>query len=245
VTPGFSERTFEFCFNSEYCQLNAALLATYPNIPSQRMEKDLGYDVEFEINNGTFTRSLFLQHKISSFAEKRAGLNAQFYAAHDGPYFRFPVDNDQHNTLCELSRTRGNAFYCAPRFCLRRELETHYRATSIGANSILLDPVDVGDIDDDNRHNITYNPSGETPTLHSEPIHFRRSFSGGKEDAPELRRVTINSEYIRQLSDELLHRAQRSRFAKFLTPTIQRDRPVKQAQILLAHVFQVSWLLLP
>src|SRR5437773_550394 len=110
MTPGFSERTFEFCFNSEYCQLNAALLATHPNIPSQRMEKDLGYDVEFEINNGNYTRSLFIQHKVSSFAEKRAGANSKFYAVHRGPYFRFPVDNEQHNTLCELSRTRGNAF---------------------------------------------------------------------------------------------------------------------------------------
>jgi hypothetical protein len=26
VNPGFSERTFEFCYNAEYCQSNAALL---------------------------------------------------------------------------------------------------------------------------------------------------------------------------------------------------------------------------
>ena len=126
MTPGFSERTFEFCFNSEYCQLNKALLATHPNIPSQRTEKDLGYDVEFEIKNGNYTRSLFLQHKVSSIAERRAGSNSKFYAVHRGPYFRFPVDKEQHNTLCELSRTRGNAFYCAPRFNSRGALETHY-----------------------------------------------------------------------------------------------------------------------
>jgi hypothetical protein len=245
VTPGFSERTFEFCFNAEYCQLNAALLATYPNIPSQRMEKDLGYDVEFKIKDGTYTKSVFLQHKVSSFAEKRAGSNSKFYSVHRGPYLRFAVDNDQHNLLCELSRTRGNAFYCAPRFSLRRDLETHYRATGIGANSIFLDPVDVGDINDDDRHNITYNPLGKNPTLHSEPVHFRRSFSGGKENAPELRRVIINSEYVRELSHSLLHRAQGSRFAKFLTPTIQRVGVMRQAQILLGRIYQVSWLLLP
>ena len=245
MTPGFSERTFEFCFNSEYCQLNAALLATYPNIPSQRIEKHLGYDVEFEITTGNYTRSLFLQHKVSSIAKKRAGSNSKFYAVHRGTYFRFPVDDDQHNTLCELSRTRGNAFYCAPRFNLRQELATHYRANSIGANSILLNPLDVGDIGDDDRHNITYNPLGGNPTLHSEPVHFPRSFSGGKENAPELRRVTINSEYVRELSDDLLHRVQGSRFAILVQPTIQRVSALKQVQLLLGRIYQLSWLLLP
>lgn len=245
MTPGFSERTFEFCFNSEYCQLNAALLATYPNIPSQRIEKDLGYDVEFKIKNGNYTKSLFLQHKVSSFAEKWAGSNSKFYSVHRGPYFRFPVDNDQHNTLCELSRSRGNAFYCAPRFARRQELETHYRGTRIGANSILLNPLDVGVIDDDERHNVTYNPSGGNPTRHSDPVHFERSFSGGEDNAPELRRLTIDSEYVRGLSEELLHRAQGSRFAKFLTPTIQRASYIKRAQILLGRIYQVSWFLLP
>ncbi len=107
VGPGFSERTFEFCYNAEYCQINAALLATHPHIPSQNAEKDLGYDVEFKIHEGNYTRSLFLQHKVSSYAEVLAGRNAQFYAAHGGPYFRFVVDNEQHNVLCELSRTRA------------------------------------------------------------------------------------------------------------------------------------------
>jgi hypothetical protein len=141
VGPGFSERTFEFCYNAEYCQINAALLATHPHIPSQNAEKDLGYDVEFKINEGNYTKSLFLQHKVSSYAEVRAGRNAQFYAAHGGPYFRFVVDNEQHNVLCELSRTKGNAFYCGPRFHLRHELETHFRGPSIAANSVLLDPL--------------------------------------------------------------------------------------------------------
>ena len=72
MKPGFSERTFEFCYNAEYCQLNAALLATHPHIPSQRAEKDLGYDVEFKIIDGKFTRFLFLQHKVASLPGERA-----------------------------------------------------------------------------------------------------------------------------------------------------------------------------
>ena len=160
MRPDFTERTFEFCYNTEYCNHKAPLLVTHPHIPSQMAEKYLGYDVEFRIADGNFTRSLFLQHKVASFAEARAGKNARFYDVHNQPYFRFPVDNEQHNTLCELSRTLGNAFYCAPRFHLKRELEAHFLGASVTANAIRLNPLDVGEIADAKRHNVTYATSG-------------------------------------------------------------------------------------
>jgi len=245
VSPGFSERTFEFCYNAEYCRINTALLATHPHIPSQRAEKDLGYDVEFKINNGYYTRSLFLQHKVSSFAEVRAGRNAPFYAAHGQPYFRFPVDNEQHNVLCELSRTKGNAFYCAPRFHLSHELETNFRGASIASNAILLDPLDIGDIFDNKRHNITYDALGQNPTLHSEPRQFQRAYGGGKENAPELRRQPITAAYVQSLSDELVRRTRDSKFRASVTKELERGTPVERAQVLLGRVYQVTWLLLP
>lgn len=245
MTPGFSERTFEFCYNAEYCQMNAALLATHPHIPSQRAEKDLGYDVEFKIRHGNYTRSLFIQHKISSFAEVRAGRNAHFYSVHGQPYFRFSVDNDQHNVLCELSRTKGNAFYCAPRFHLRHELEANFRATTVAINAILLDPLDVGDITDNGRHNITYNAFGQNPTLHSDPRRFQRAYGGGQENAPKLRRQAITEDYVEELSRELVRRTKDSKFKQSLTAELEQTRPVGRAQILLGRVYQVTWLLLP
>lgn len=243
--PGFSERTFEFCYNSEYCQLNASLLATHPHIPTQRAEKDLGYDVEFVINHGNYTRSLFLQHKVASFAEKRAGRNAQFYDRHNGPYFRFSIDNEQHNTLCELSLTKGNAFYCAPRFYLSHELEGHFRHSRITASAIRLDPLDVGQITDNERHNVTYDAVGQNPTLHSEPRQFKRAFGGGSKDAPPLKEQRITEDYIEELAGDLIDRTRASKFAPSVTMEIETARPVEQVQILLGRVYQVSWLLLP
>ncbi|CAZ88925.1 putative Adenylosuccinate lyase [Thiomonas arsenitoxydans] len=245
MSPGFSERTFEFCYNAEYCQINAALLATHPHIPSQRAERDLGYDVEFRINSGHYTRSLFLQHKVSSFAEVRAGRNVQFYAAHGQPYFRFPVDNEQHNVLCELSRTRGNAFYCAPRFHLSHELETNFRGASIAPNAILLDPLDIGDIADNERHNITYDAFGQNPTLHSEPRRFQRAYGGGKENAPELKQQPVTAAYVEALSEELVRRTRDSKFRASVTKELERGSPTERAQVLLGRVYQVTWLLLP
>lgn len=243
--PGFSERTFEFCYNAEYCQRNAALLATHPHLPSQSAEKHLGYDVEFRIMHGTFTRSLFLQHKVASFAEARAGRNAKFWAAHNQPYFRFPIDNDQHNVLCELSRTKGNAFYCAPRFHLSHELEAHFRATSIGAASVLLDPVDVGNVTDNEHHNITYDLNGGNATLHSKARRFSQTYGGGHERAPQLKQQVISQDYLVSLSEELVQRTVRSKFQTAVTIDLELARPIERAQYLLGHVYQVTWLLLP
>ena len=245
MNPGFSERTFEFCFNAEYCQVNAALLASHPHLPSQQMEKDLGYDVEFRLQHGQYTRSIFFQHKVSAFAENRAGRNAHFFNAHGGPYFRFPIDNEQHNTLCQLSRTKGNAFYCAPRFHLSHELETHFRAGSIGSNAILLNPVDVGDIFDNDRHNITYAPCGANPTLHSEIRRFKKHYSGGEENRPTLKQGVFDRGYIEELSEELITRTRDSRFHKSITRAVERSRPIEKVQYLLGRVYQVTWVLLP
>ncbi len=245
MKSGFSERTFEFCFNAEYCQVHNALLASHPYIPSQRIEKDLGYDVEFELLQGNHTRSVFLQHKVPYFAEKKAGRNAQFFDVHNGPYFRFSVDNEQHNTLCGLSRNRGNAFYCSPRFNLRNELEVHFRARTIASTSILLNPVDVGDITDQDRHNITYNPQGSNPTLHSEARPFKRYYFGGKEKSPDLRTSIIDESYLEGLSKELVSQTLDSKFHKIITNTIMGTNPLQIAQFLLGRVYKVTWLILP
>ena len=241
----FSERTFEFCYNMEYCISNAAILASHPHIPTQRAEKDLGYDVEMKINQGGLVKSLFLQHKVSAYAQHRAGNNGRFYDTHMGPYFRFPVDNEQHNTLLELSRTKGNAFYCSPRFHHSHELETHFTGKSICMNALLLDPQDVGGIADADRHNITYKPSGLDPTLHSEARKFKNSFTGSGENAPELKSSVINKEYIESLSEELMSRTRQSKFKAAVTKELERAKPIERAQILLGRVYQVTWLLLP
>lgn len=245
MNPGFSERTFEFCFNSEYCRLNAAILATHPHIPSQRLEKDLGYDVEFRLNQGHFSTFLFLQHKVSHFAEFRCGNNAHFYDHHSGPYFRFPVEKEQHNTLHELAGSRGNAYYCAPRFHRRFELDTHFRATTIGANSVMLDPTDVGTITDDDIHNITYKPNGSDGTIHSEPRRFVQGFEATGEKKPRLKKTQITTEFLEQMSEDLLARTIDSKYRKSVTLAVRRMKPVEQTQYLLGRVYQVTWLLLP
>ena len=253
MKPGFSERTFEFCYNYEFCQQNAALLAACPDIPSQRAEKNLGYDVEFKINDGNFKRSLFLQHKVASFAKVRAGRNTPFYAAqHNQPYFRFLIDNEQHNVLCKLSRTQGNAFYCAPRFHLTSKLKEYFRDVAIAENAVLLNPLDVGEVTGKKRHNVTYNASGQNPTLHPELRRFKHLCSGDERAGRQLMRSRITLDDIQELSTMLVDNmekfedsAKASKFRRSLQRARDLSSAVKLAQFLLGHVYQVTWLLLP
>ena len=243
--PGFSERTFEFCFNAEYCRLNAALLASHPHIPSQQLEKDLGYDVEFKLKSGTHTRSLFLQHKVASYAEAKAGRNGKFFDAHGGPYYRFPVDNDQHNVLCALSASKGNTFYCSPRFHRRHQLEHCFQSSTVGGESLLLNPLDVGTIADTVRHNITYGPLGTKPTLHSEPRPFDKAFSGDRERGPQLAQNNFDLIDFNRLSRDLMKQAKGSQVSRALTADLDGATSIQRLQILLGRVYQVTWLLLP
>ena len=209
------------------------------------VETSLPVCVTPRLMDGKFTRSLFLQHKVASFAEVRAGRNALFSAAHNQPYFRFPIDNEQHNVLCKLSRTQGNAFYCAPRFHLTSKLKEYFRDVAIAENAVLLNPLDVGEVTGKNRHNVTYDVLGQNPTLHSELRYFKHSYSGGERNAPAANRQRITLDYIQELSAELEHSTEDSKFFRSLPMALELSSPIKRAQFLLGRVYQVTWLLLP
>jgi hypothetical protein len=244
MRPGVNERTFEFCYNAEFCRRHNALLATHPHIPTQNEEKDLGYDVEFQITHRNFTRSIFLQHKVAHSCEYRAGRNARFYDAHGGPYFRFPVDNDQHNTLVNLARDKGNAYYCAPKFHTSSVLERHFRAEMIARHSVLLNPLEVGGINDQEHHNITFGFGGFPRIMHSEPRYFEEE-NGGGEELPRLEEVPVDDRYVRELSEQLVMSTRDTKLERLLPRGLERRRPVQQAQYILSKIYDVSWILLP
>jgi len=219
------------------------LLGTHPHIPTQNAEKDLGYDVEFEIKKGGFVKSLFLQHKVAAYASTKAGRNAKFFDHQAGPYYRFPIDNDQHNTLCHLNKTKGDAFYCAPIFRGSVDLASHWRAQTIGAHSLLLDPLLVGHVIG-GKHNITYSPSGGNATLHSDPQRFERVFRANIEGFPELKSREITTEYVAELGEDLLDRLSNfpGHHKEFIE--LRKRKPIEVAQVVLGRVYQVTWLLL-
>ncbi|WP_170553302.1 adenylosuccinate lyase [Ruegeria atlantica] len=244
MNPGFSERAFEFCYNHNYVEKNRALLATYPHIPSQRQEEVLGYDVEFRLTHQSYSASVFIQHKVSHFATCRSGRNARFYNCYHNPYFRFSVDTEQHNLLCELSKTRGNTYYCAPKFASRQHLHEIFEAGTIANNVILLDPNVVGPIGDLERHNITYDEHGLRAHMHSELQEFSWVHSGALSKTENFKQQKIDSSALKEiaeLSDELTRDLPAR---KKIESDILNLAPVPKAQFLLGKFIGVSWLLL-
>ena len=107
MRPGFSERTFEFCYNAEYCHIHAAVLATHPYIPSQNAEKELGYDVEFKINEGNYTKSVFLQHKVSSYAAGACGSQCPVLRSTGRAVFSFRCRQPSAQRLVRAESNQG------------------------------------------------------------------------------------------------------------------------------------------
>jgi hypothetical protein len=164
LTPGFSERVFEFSFNAEYADRNRAVLAGAPSIPTQNEEKWLGYDVAFELNRrGGAVHAVALQHKVPRYVDNLGPKNSHFWNATGGPYFAFRLDTDQYN-LIESIASAGlpgiEFWFCSPGFASRSDMNSNYIGRTVEANSIWIDVAGAGVITDDEVHTIIYPPNG-------------------------------------------------------------------------------------
>ena len=170
--PGFSERVFEFGFNSEYANKNRAILAAAPHIPTQNDEKALGYDIAFEIKrHGGAVHSIAIQHKTCRFVDGESATNQKFWNAVGGPYFAFRLNVDQFNLIETIASSGlpGVQFvYCAPLFSKRKDMDTHYLANSVLTRSVWINPTGAGPITDYDAHSIIFDPTGTKAFLFSE-----------------------------------------------------------------------------
>ena len=170
--PGFSERVFEFGFNSEYASANRALLAAAPHVPTQNEEKALGYDVAFEITkHGGAVHSVALQHKTCRYVDAAKGSNRRFWDAAGGAYFAFRLNTDQFNVIESVASSdlEGVEFqYCAPLFSKRCDMDHHYLANTVLTHSVWINPRGVGPITDDDTHTIVFNSTGTQAFLFSD-----------------------------------------------------------------------------
>lgn len=236
---GFSERAFEFAFNAELCQKNKSMLVTCPNLPSQREEKKLGYDVQFMFEKPTYCYSLFLQHKVSSYAQRRQHNNIDYYDAHNGAYFKFKVDTEQHNTLIQRSGG-GNFYYCAPLFSNFNELQDHYNHESIVENSTFINPFGTR-INDNLKHNITYDKGGSAAFLHSNP---RKLKVLAWEEVTSGDKVKVDKDYINRLSFEIKEYTSKTALEKRVSSIYNNEKnELRRIQSVLAQVLGISWIL--
>lgn len=172
LRPGFSERVFEFSFNSEYAHRNQALLAGAPGIPTQNEERWLGYDVLWEIKKrGGAVHAVALQHKVARLVDARGPTNRHYWTAAGGAYLAFRLDIDQYNLVESISAAGlpgVEFFFCAPRFASRKDMNDHYLGKVVEANSVWIDVSGAGQLTPGESHTIIYKPDGSQAFLFSE-----------------------------------------------------------------------------
>jgi hypothetical protein len=140
---GFSERQFEYAFNSEYARILGSKLVSLPYIPSQNLEKILAYDVRFRINNGTKVESIFLQHKVPNYFSqtkpKKSTVKSKFGRVAGPNFYRIQLDVSQYNKILKLAKAKRAAYFCAPVFVGARRIVNLYKKKSVVAKSIWID----------------------------------------------------------------------------------------------------------
>lgn len=244
----FNEREFEFCFNAEFVRKYTNALIGTPIIPSQRMESILGYDVEFRLRNGHFSLSLFLQHKVTSYAKYRSGRNAKFYDCYNGPYYRFPVERldktRQHNLLVELAEKGEYVFYCAPIFIGIDELQNYFVHNQVIDHARFFDPKEMGWITDFDQHHVTCDPTGSFGFFHSDPIKLSTVISWERL-TQDLEYKKINLEYVETLQQKLSQCIMAVFEAKPSIPDkIKEKGAVMITSYILRRYFNLEWLII-
>lgn len=249
MSDRFNEREFEFCFNAEFVRRHQTALAGALRMPSPRLENILGYDVQFRLRSGNFTRSLFIQHKVSTYASKRSGKNSEIWRCYHGPYFRFPIEKitrtQQHNLLVELAINGEDVYYCAPLFIEFTRLQTHFLQNQVLDYSLFFSPASMGRITDFKKHCVSYDPSGSFGFFHSDAKKIPE-LKNWKQLINDTDSKRVDSEYATSLLTRLNKSVESVLEATPMIPKeIQQNGSIVTIVYMLRRYFNVEWLILP
>lgn len=242
MKPEFNELQFSNSINFEIQQTYFHHLIRPPIFPSPRQETS--YDVKFPFSGF----SLFFQYKVSEYMVRA---NAREYNYYSGSYFRFNLYQkngfNQHNLLCGLSLSGENAYYCAPRFYQQDEWIEYYLNQQTTVNSVCIDPREIGIINDNNPHRITYHPQNNWGGFHTENkkidkvLSFEDVFTKLKEKPHK-----IDIEYLEKLFlkvKEILEKLDRQYKKDFdiLQRIMDSDLHVTHKLHIIFEYFNIQW----
>jgi hypothetical protein len=256
VNAEFSEREFEFCFNSEWVRKNRGALLGTPVIPTTRAERFKGYDVGFRIRHGRYRRSIFLQHKVPVFVNRRAGRNARFMANHPkGAYLRFllrqSAKSPQHNTLLALAKRRpsSDVLYCVPLFHSYQSLRDYLATDQITDHSLYLPVRSMQRIADSKPHSVTLEPDASRWFFHSEPVELERGLTWQEllEHAGEGIVERIDDDfYLQRLRGDLREAIGETQHPRAGVPTfVASAGAAAEIAYLTSVVLEADWYLIP
>lgn len=169
----FSEFTYGYALIEELSRhTNFTAVPIFPSLVEEG--RTGGYDVGLTINGMPF----FLQFKKSDYLARS---NSKYYYKFSSPYYRFHLHalrhSQQHNLLLHLERNGNPVFYVAPAFHKNIELQNNYFNSKIVSSSIWIPPIKIGNLPDDNEHEICFNTSCTKVYLCSEPKALTSNFN--------------------------------------------------------------------
>jgi hypothetical protein len=247
MKPDFTEKEFETAFTMQFIEKNQPSLDGYPEFPNQKKEGILGYDAAFHLVMDQLKYSIFFQYKISNFISSKQKQNSDFYTFFAGPFYYFKIrrrpKSNQHNLLCNLTTTGEGVYYAAPKFHERPIFIDYFQKKTIINNSIFFRPSDIGEINDNDSHEIGYNREGTIGAFKSN-IYEVKCTSDIENIKKEIQPKKINDEYILNLFSNLIDGISRVDNLKFSLPKkIKELPPIYQCNFLLMNYYGVKWIL--
>lgn len=165
----FSELSYSFAFLENLIYDIPEDQRCRPIFPSLFHERKVGYDVLALIPGSIF----FFQFKVpTALVSESAYEKLKFRIGDDEnspklkvPFLRMKITKNnispQHEKLKKLEKDIKNSiaqvYYVTPLFITDNELNKLYGETCVHSSSGFISPSEIGDLEDDDRHNVSYN----------------------------------------------------------------------------------------
>lgn len=245
----FSERMYEFEFNSEFKKTFQKNAIVIPYLPSQNEEGSLGYDVSFDIIRNRHIASFFFQHKVPIFIKRKNKNNSHIYSHYFSPFFYYNLarldSSQQHNLLVNLSNQGENVFYSSAIFYLLNDLYNYSISNEIINNSILLNPSQIGEIKDFLLHKISYNSNGSMAFFDS-PKSIKLNPLTFSEIISSVEYQEINTEYLINLFNKLkltMGKTYQAKYEEFLAEKNFKNE-FDMCVYLIRHYYNLNWIMI-
>jgi hypothetical protein len=248
----FSEKEYEMGFTFQFVENYRSILDDFPDMPSSRVEGSHPYDAGFRLIESGECHSIFFQFKKSNIIRHHARRNVDFSNLLGSPYLYFKIwprsVSNQHNLMHDMREKNESIYYAAPLFHERHELFQNFRDRQIIDNSIFVDPLDIGKIQDSESHQIAYNYWSSQGYFASRikqiPINsfkeIKQTISPKKIDTPYLEE--LSSLLLENLRDE--GRVNKENLLKkHLPQKVQKMHLVYQCDYLLKNYYNLKWYL--
>lgn len=179
MRPTISEFSYGFALTRELLQSPGMEVMAAPVFPTLAAEGRAGGGWDVKLDRPGVP--LFLQFKLCDrmvSSHCREARDANFSVPCYRMYIRSSRVSRQHAMLLELERGGQEVYYSAPRFHQTKELNDAFAQSHVRARSVWIRPSEIGPLDDECEHHVSFGPQDGSFVVLSEPKYIEggRSF---------------------------------------------------------------------